>query len=200
MPTHSSILDGGRPLKRSSTDQAEPRRDRRLGAAAERAQRAERALRDVAAPPEQTAPLQPGDPVEAPDVGVRGTIAAIAGDEAEVLGAGGLRIRIPLARLRPSATRPAVQDAAPAVRVVAAARGDVSDELDVRGLRAQEAREAVRAFVDEAALAGLDRVRVVHGRGGGALRAAAREELAQHRLVERHEPDSRDGATLVYLG
>jgi DNA mismatch repair protein MutS2 len=93
-----------------------------------------------------------------------------------------------------------VQDAAPAVRVVAAARGDVSDELDVRGLRAQEAREAVRAFVDEAALAGLDRVRVVHGRGGGALRAAAREELAQHRLVERHEPDSRDGATLVYLG
>ena len=43
------------------------------------------------------------------------------------------------------------------MRVRASARGDVSDELDVRGMRAQEAREAVRAFVDDAALAGPDR-------------------------------------------
>jgi DNA mismatch repair protein MutS2 len=86
------------------------------------------------------------------------------------------------------------------VRVVAAARGDVSDELDVRGRRAQEAREAVRAFVDDAALAGLTTVRVVHGRGTGAVRTAVRDELARHRLVDRHEPDSADGATLVHLG
>jgi DNA mismatch repair protein MutS2 len=73
------------------------------------------------------------------------------------------------------------------------------DELDVRGLRAQEAREAVRAFVDEAALAGLETVRVVHGRGTGAVRTAVRDELAAHRLVERHEADSRDGATVAHL-
>jgi DNA mismatch repair protein MutS2 len=109
-------------------------------------------------------------------------------------------VRIPLARLRPSATRPAPVDVPPTVSVLAATRGDVSDELDVRGMRAQDAREAVRSFVDEAALAGLGQVRVVHGRGTGALRAAAREELAQHRLVDRQEPDSRDGATLVHLG
>ena len=54
----------------------------------------------------------------------------------------------------------------------------MSDELDVRGQRAQEAREAVRSFVDDAALAGLPQVRVIHGRGTGAVRAAVREELA----------------------
>jgi DNA mismatch repair protein MutS2 len=148
-----------------------------------------------------TAPLAVGDPVEAPDAGVRGTIASIEGETAEVLGPGGLRLRIPIARLRPSASRPEPEGPPePAVRVFASARGDVSDQLDVRGMRAQEAREAVRAFVDDAALAGLKTVRVVHGRGTGALRTAVREELGQHTLVDSHELESSDGASVAHLG
>jgi dsDNA-specific endonuclease/ATPase MutS2 len=54
--------------------------------------------------------------------------------------------------------------------------------------------------LDEAALAGLREVRVVHGRGTGVLRKAVREELARHPLVERTEPDAEDGATLAHLG
>jgi DNA mismatch repair protein MutS2 len=176
---------------------AERERDRRLGAADERAARAEQALR-VSRELETHAALEPGDPVEAPDVGVRGTIVAIEGSEAEVVGAGGLRVRIPLASLRPdpSARR---EPAEPAVRVVATSSIGASDELDVRGRNAQEAREAVRSFVDDAALAGLPTVRVVHGRGTGAVRKAVREELRTHQLVSGHESDSADGATLVHL-
>jgi DNA mismatch repair protein MutS2 len=178
---------------------AEPERDRRLGAAAERAVRTERALRALEPLP-LTGPLAVGDPVETADAGVHGTIAAIEGETAEVLGPGGLRVRIPLGRLRPSARRPAASEPAePTVRVLAGASADVPDELDVRGLRAQETREAVRSFVDAAALAGLESVRVVHGRGTGALRTAVREELASHKLVDRQQPDSANGATLVYL-
>jgi DNA mismatch repair protein MutS2 len=179
---------------------AESERDRRLGAAAERGRRTEQALRALR-PVTTTAPLAVGDPVEAPDAGVRGTIASIEGDTAEVLGAGGLRLKIPLARLRPSASRPQPETPPePAVKVFAAARGDVSDQLDVRGMRAQEAREAVRAFVDDAALAGLKSVRVVHGRGTGALRTAVREELGRHTLVESQELESSDGASIAHLG
>jgi DNA mismatch repair protein MutS2 len=145
-----------------------------------------------------TAPLAEGDPVES-DVGVRGTIASIRGDEAEVVGATGQRVRISLARLRPSRER-APEDRAPAVQVRAAAHGDASDQLDVRGLPGQEAREQVRRLVDDAALAGLDSVRVVHGRGTGALRKAVREELSSHPLVERRESDADDGATIAHLG
>jgi DNA mismatch repair protein MutS2 len=83
--------------------------------------------------------------------------------------------------------------------VLASARGDVSDELDVRGQTAQEAREAVRSFVDAASLAGLPTVRVVHGRGTGAVRKAVRDELAQHPLVGATESDSADGATVADL-
>jgi DNA mismatch repair protein MutS2 len=171
--------------------------DRALGAATARATRAERALGDLSGPLPVTVPLAEGDPVES-DVGVRGTIASIRGGEAEVVGATGQRVRIPVARLRPSRER-APEERAPAVQVRAAARGDASDQLDVRGLPGQEAREQVRRLVDDASLAGLSSVRVVHGRGTGALRKAVREELSAHPLVERRESDAEDGATIAHL-
>jgi len=174
-----------------------PDADRSLGAASERAAQAEQALRALDEPLPVLAPLAPGDPVEAPEVGVRGTIAAIDGDEAEVVGAGGHRVRIAVGRLRPSRV---TEPAEPAVRLNALARSDISDELDVRGSRAQEAREAVRAFIDEASLGGLPSVRVIHGRGTGSVRAAVRDELDRHPLVDRRESEAQDGATVAHLG
>jgi len=117
-----------------------------------------------------------------------------------VLGVAGHRARTPLDRLQPDPRgRSSEPEQGPVVRVVATARTDMSDELDVRGTRAQDAREAVRSFVDDAALAGLTMVRVVHGRGTGAVRAAVREELDRHPLVERRESESADGATVAHL-
>jgi DNA mismatch repair protein MutS2 len=189
-----------RRIPSAASARAESDRDRHLTAASTRATRAEQALRALDEPLPLQGPLAVGDPVEAPTLGLRGTIAAIDGNEAEVVGAGGHRVRIALARLRPDARGGSPTEATPpAVRVLASARGDLSDELDVRGRRAQEAREAVRSFVDDAALAGLGRVRVIHGRGTGAVRMAVREELDKHPLVERREADSADGATVAYL-
>ena len=177
----------------------EPDRDRALGEASGRAARAELVLsQHRQAPLVATGPLAAGDPVEAPDVGVRGTIVSIRGDEAEVAGAAGQRVRIPLARLRPSGER-APEEKVPVVQVRAAVRGDVSDQVDVRGRPAHEARLEARRLVDEAALAGLREVRVVHGRGTGVLRKAVRDELGAHPLVERSEPDAEDGATIAFL-
>jgi len=178
---------------------AERDRDRRLGAAVELVQQTEEMLRRLDEPLTPIAPFAPGDPVTALELGVRGTIATLEGDEAEVIGTGGLRVRVPVGRLTPDRNRVSPAETEPAVRVVAASRADVSDQLDVRGTTAQEAREAVRSLVDDAALAGLQTVHVVHGRGAGVLRAAVRGELDNHALVERYEPDSADGATLVHL-
>ena len=193
--------DARRRARAPAAARAESDRDRRLAAASARAARAEQALRTLDEPLPPQAPLALGDPVEAPAIGLRGTISSIDGDEAEVVGTRGQRVRIALSRLRPDARGGAGEDEPrrPAVQVLASARSDVSDELDVRGTRAQEAREAVRSFVDDAALAGLATVRVIHGRGTGAVRTAVRDELDRHPLVERRESESVDGATVVYL-
>ena len=79
-------------------------------------------------------------------------------------------------------------------------QNDLPDEIDLRGRTAQEAREAVRDLVDAAALAGRAEVRVIHGRGTGAVRKAVRDELSKHPLVEEQVSDSADGATVVRLG
>jgi DNA mismatch repair protein MutS2 len=181
---------------------AERERDRRLGAASDRAARAREALTKVDRPPPPSGPLEPGDPVVAPALGVRGTVAEIVGDEALVLGLSGQRIRVPLDRLQHDGEARSSDDAPrePAVSVRATVDGEASDELDLRGRTAQEAREAVRIFIDAAALAGRPDVRVIHGRGTGAVRAAVRDELARHPLVESQESESADGATVARLG
>jgi DNA mismatch repair protein MutS2 len=178
----------------------ERQRDRRLGAAAERAASAQRSLSRLDEPVVPTAPLAAGDPVVADELGVRGTIAEIAGDEATVLGRGGLRIRVPVTRLRPDPDATGDRGPpTPAVTVRAMVQNDLPDEIDLRGRTAQEAREAVRELVDAAALAGRHEVRVIHGRGTGAVRKAVREELTRHQLVESQESDSANGATIVHL-
>ncbi len=178
---------------------AERERDRRLGAASERSTRARHAIALASVPPQQTAPLAVGDPVVAPTVGVRGTVTEIAGDEATVLGPGGLRVRIPLEQLRPDGNPSQAGAVAPAERVPVLAPADAPFELDLRGRTAQESREAVRAFIDNATLAGHTEVRVIHGRGTGAIRKAVRDELARHPLVGSQASDSADGATVVSL-
>jgi DNA mismatch repair protein MutS2 len=178
----------------------ERERDRRLGAASERAARAGRALREADEALDIVVPLAAGDPVVAPTLGVRGTIAEVERDEAVVVGRSGLRVRVPLELLRPDRDgRADRQVEEEGVTVRTPTPTDAPSELDVRGRTAQEAREAVRAFVDTAVLAGRDELRVIHGRGTGAVRAAVRDELARHPLVSSHEPDSADGATVARL-
>src|SRR5262249_32718302 len=120
-------------------------RDRHLAAASSRASHAERALRSLDEPLPVLAPLAVGDPVLATGLGLQGTIASIDGDEAEMVAPGGQRARLALTRPSPDPRggAPAHPPDRGAVRVLAAARSDVSDQLDVRGTRADEARESV---------------------------------------------------------
>jgi DNA mismatch repair protein MutS2 len=91
--------------------------------------------------------------------------------------------------------------AAEELRRRAAAR--VSPELMLRGERVEAALEQLEAYLDEALLAGLDSVRIVHGSGTGALRRAVREALTEHPRVRAIRPGRReeggDGATVAEL-
>ena len=76
-------------------------------------------------------------------------------------------------------------------------------ELDLRGMTADEARDAVDRAIDGAVLADLPSVRVIHGKGTGVLRAAVDEQVrrdprvAGHRLAPPREGGT--GVTIVEL-
>ena len=81
--------------------------------------------------------------------------------------------------------------------------GTVASSLDLRGARVDEALEALDRYLDDASLAGLGQVVVIHGLGTGALRDAVRTRAASHPLVGSIRPGERgeggEGATIVKL-
>jgi DNA mismatch repair protein MutS2 len=70
------------------------------------------------------------------------------------------------------------------------------NQLDVRGLRAEEALSLVDSWIDEALLLGQKELRIVHGKGDGILRTHIRNLLRKYRQVEqiRDEHADRGGA------
>jgi len=79
----------------------------------------------------------------------------------------------------------------------------VSMELDVRGHTVEEAIADVDKYLDDVCLAGLKRVRIIHGKGTGALKQAVRKFLKEHPHVDEALPgglsEGGDGATVVLV-
>lgn len=183
----------------------------------ELATRAGRARQEV----EGTAPVaeveDEGQPAEAqqPRVGLwgrsrtlgsEGRIAEVSGRTGRVtLETAGMRVVVPAddVEVTPEpVSGPAPRDLeADQLRRAAAAR--ISLQLDIRGERVEAALEQLDAYLDEALLAGLDEVRIIHGAGTGALRRAIRERLTEHPRVTGSRTGRRDeggdGATIVEL-
>jgi DNA mismatch repair protein MutS2 len=70
-------------------------------------------------------------------------------------------------------------------------------------MRALEAEEALRAYLDDAGLAGLEMATIIHGKGTGALSETSRRVLAKHPFVASfefaHPAAGGEGATEVKL-
>lgn len=79
----------------------------------------------------------------------------------------------------------------------------VSREIDIRGLMVNEAEVVVGKFIDDAQMAGLTQILVIHGKGTGALRKGIHEYLKRHRSVDHFAfadlDEGGSGATVVFL-
>jgi len=179
-------------------------------------------LREVAARVEAVAPaaapahgdrpraLEPGQTVAAEHLGIRGKLLTISGSTATVR-SGSLTIRVPLQALRPVGGDGESEPGAgvPSVRVGSRAKEpappprEIAPELLLLGRTTDEARDIVEKYLDDAFLAGLPSVRLIHGKGSGALRKAVRDLLPAHPLVDSFrdgEPaEGGPGATVAAL-
>ncbi|MCX8088730.1 MAG: endonuclease MutS2 [Meiothermus ruber] len=151
--------------------------------------------------PEKPAPTQPGlqvgTVVEVPEYGGRATVVELRGQEA-VLQMGAVRLTLPVARLQP---KPTSQPEPSAGRV--AHKAKIPTELNLRGLTVEEALLAVDDYLAEAKATATTPVRLLHGKGTGALRNALRESLKRDRRVEHfHDAvpyEGGHGVTVVHL-
>lgn len=127
-------------------------------------------------------PLKVGDNVKLEGQTTVGTIMEISGKRATV-NFGQLKTTVEISRLKRTMTRP--QTGAQDASFVSSATTDAmrkrqlsfSNELDVRGMRVDEALQALTYFLDDAIQFSAGRVRILHGTGTGALRAAIRQML-----------------------
>jgi DNA mismatch repair protein MutS2 len=182
----------GRELERLKGDEARGRREAQE--AYRRLRAAEAALQPVPATSHEPAP--PGE-VQLRGLGLRGRVVGEA-DGLVTVQAGRLTLRVARSEIEPASSGPA---RAPATSVSLPVREDGPREIHLLGLTADEARAAVEKFLDDAVLAGHREVRVVHGKGTGALRRAVEASLRGHPLVGSFRPaeSNRGGAGVTEI-
>jgi DNA mismatch repair protein MutS2 len=151
-------------------------------------------------------PVVVGDTVRVRGMDQRGEVVSLseARGEAEVQ-LGALKARVPLADLERISRRQArAEETRPALSLPPLeARPTPDMQLDLRGWRVEEVLPAVDRYLNDAYLSGMPSVRIVHGKGTGALRQAVRAQLAQHPLVKAYAaapaPEGGDGVTVATL-
>jgi DNA mismatch repair protein MutS2 len=164
--------------------------------------RRESTRRRAAQPPMAAASaIEQGSRIHVRDIPQAGEALGPVGDDGKVDAQfGGLRMKVSIERI----DRVETGTGRPVASLTNTAPGPaVSAELDIRGRRADEALELCEHYLDDAFRAGLPFVRIIHGKGTGALRAAIREALADNPLVRRYESGAAnsggDGVTVATL-
>lgn len=123
-----------------------------------------------------------GDTVRMRGLTTVGTVETVQGKEATVV-FGDVRTKVKTSRLehtvkKPESTQPATFAISRETRqTIDSHKLNFHQDLDVRGMRGDEALNAVQHFIDDAILVGMSRVRILHGKGNGILRQLIRQYL-----------------------
>ncbi|MBQ3135609.1 MAG: endonuclease MutS2 [Oscillospiraceae bacterium] len=148
-----------------------------------------------------------GDMVELVSMGTKAQVISVSKDGVLQLQAGILKITAKQEEVR------VVEDSAAhakneAGKVIRRAERTLrttaaSSEVDLRGMMVDEALASLDIFLDNALLGHLDSVRIIHGKGTGAVRKAVREHLKHSRYVKSFRPgrygEGEDGVTVAEL-
>jgi DNA mismatch repair protein MutS2 len=152
---------------------------------------------------------EPGDVVKVKSLGREGRIERVIDGKTFEVAIGPMKMRVPLEDVesiekgRPVTPLEAARKRGGITVATVEDTDSLSSEINVIGRTADEAHDEVARFVDRAFLAGLPRIRIVHGTGMGVLRRTLRDYLRSHPHVANvSEPPQNlggQGATEVEL-
>lgn len=157
---------------------------------------------DTGLPPKE---VRKGDTVEILTIGSQGTVLAPANDKGEVeVQAGILKLKVNISQLRlvKQPDKPKPQPTSVHLKTGAMER-TVRMECDVRGMALDEAIMTVDQYLDQAILAGMGEVSIIHGKGTGVLRSGIQQHLKHHMHVASCRlgvyGEGESGVTIVTL-
>ena len=193
-------LEAIQALRRETRQQA--RASANVGAEDGGGRREERASRQRSGTAPARDPIRPGAQVRVASYGAEGPVLEVRGDTV-VVQLGLLKVEVARREVTPRKTEvPERKRGGGAGPGVPAATG-FPRELNVRGERVEGAIEAIRDYLREAHALKLESVRILHGKGTGALRDAVRQYLRDEKLVARFEDavpfEGGHGVTVAYL-
>lgn len=144
----------------------------------------ELAAQQARAEAERLAAIVPGVAVRMKGQTAVGEVLEVSGKQA-VVAFGSLKTSVKLDRLERTQAQPRQADLATKSTFVSSQTQDAiyekklhfKQDIDVRGMRGDEALQAVTYFIDDALLVGMSRVRILHGTGTGILRTLIRQYL-----------------------
>jgi len=129
----------------------------------------------------------------------RGEVIGLKSKEATIL-VDGLKMRVPVADLKPTTEPPPKAKAPKATSRVEADRSRARVSIKLLGMYADEAIEAVDRFLSDALINGLDEVEIIHGTGTGVLVKLVTDYLKAHPKIQRfYRLPGNLGATIVEL-
>ena len=132
----------------------------------------------------KVAPISVGENVKIKGQTSVGQVMEISGKNA-IVAFGSIKTTVKLDRLERSNAAPKTESMAKSTFVSSQTHDQMYEkklsfkqDIDVRGMRGDEALQAVTYFIDDAILVGMDRVRILHGTGTGILRTLIRQYLS----------------------
>jgi DNA mismatch repair protein MutS2 len=155
-------------------------------------------------PDAERTPVTEGAKVRLRDVREPATVRRILKNGAIEVEAGFLKMQVSPEDIEQVLTEAEIRKLPKNVTLQSGPRWDISyKELNLIGRHAEEAVEELDKFLDSAALASVNRVRIVHGHGMGVLKRAVAESLAANPHVARYYPapasEGGSGATIAEL-
>lgn len=136
----------------------------------------------------KTVKIEPGDEVKVHSLGgQKGHVVELAGTSEALVQLGIMKMKVALADLElANKTSSSPKKQVPVTTVQRSRDENTSSELDLRGATLDEALIETDRFLDEAFLANLGSVYIIHGKGTGALRAGIQEFLRKHKHVKSY--------------
>lgn len=159
--------------------------------------------KELAERPKPSREIREGDTVELIKIGTKATVLSVNKDGTYLLQAGIMKVTV-----KPDEVYLLENESVQIKKFIDKTRREFknnaqSPELDLRGMDALEAAAVLTIFLDNAFMANLTQVRIIHGKGTGVLRKTVHEELKHNKHVKKYRlgvyGEGEDGVTIAEL-